>query len=110
MKKKKKKQISKLHVSLDPKYTFGFTGFKAMGAVEEEPPDEFLEWAKDVRKKSGIIDPEPEKAQKAQVVSWPIDKGIVGQILYKGQVTINSPRYHGQIYGITGVSDEEEKE
>jgi hypothetical protein len=34
------------------------------------------------------------------------DLKVVGQILWSGQLEMPNPRFHGQIYGITGVEEE----
>lgn len=90
----------------DPKYTFGFTGFKpAEYWVEVEEEDEFDDWAREVRIKNGL--PVPEKPKRRIKVTT--------EVLWSGNIVIPNPRFHRMITGIdvdgrTGQADSDNTE
>ena len=76
----------------DPRYTFGFTGFKVWYPPEE--PDEFEMFVREERKKAGIKDPEPERSSQVITKS---QYAPGGQILYTKKLTVSKPSYYGII-------------
>jgi hypothetical protein len=69
--------------------------------------DEFELYVWEARKASGIDEPMPEPIGYENPINWSNQSGILsGQILFSGQITVNSPKYHKQLRRIT--SDEQD--
>jgi len=90
------------NTNTDYTYSFGFNGWKRLG---DPIYDEFEMWVWEQRKAAGIDEPKPEPIGYEPLKFTATSGNISGQILFNGSLTVNSPKFHRMVYGITTGSD-----